>query len=45
VLDPLVQVSSRLGEFSKYVVFDAEPRMRHVRYDLWSLSMSLREVI
>lgn len=43
-LDPKVEISSSLGEFTKYMTFETAPRLIHILRDLYNLELSLREV-
>lgn len=45
VLDPDGVIASDVAEFSKYVVFDDDPVMQHIRWKYWGLSFNLREVV
>lgn len=44
-LDPLVQVSQSLGEFTKFMRFETAPRLNHILRNLYSFDASFREVI
>ena len=44
-LDPLTQTTSSIDELTKYVVFSDEPKFRHIINDIYSMSMSFREVV
>ena len=44
-LDPTNQISDDIFELTKYVVFDDQPKFKHIISDLYSMSFSTREVI
>ena len=43
--DPTNCITDNIEELTKYVVFSQEPKFTHVVYDLFSMSLSMREVI
>lgn len=44
-LDPTLCISNELYDMTKYVVFNSEPQWRHVVRDLFTMSLSFREVL
>lgn len=44
-LDPTLCLSDELSELTQYVVFNAEPKLRHIFNDVFSMSLSVREVV
>jgi len=44
-LDPSIAMSSDISELTKYVVFSSMPVVTHVRYDIYSVQFSVRELI
>jgi hypothetical protein len=44
-LDPEAEISDSVGELTKYVVFEEVPRIPHLQYRYYSVTMSLREVV
>jgi hypothetical protein len=43
--DPTLLVSSALSDYTKYVMFDEEPTLRHVKNEYYNISMSMREAL
>ena len=44
-LDPTLNISTKLEEFTKYVVFETPPQFNHVFRDLFTVAFRLREVL
>lgn len=44
-IDPLANISTAVTEHTKYVVFDGEPDLDHILYNMYSFSFSVREVL
>lgn len=44
-LDPTLQISNELSEFTKYVVFDSEPSFDHVFADKFDMSFQIKELL
>ena len=44
-IDPTLDISNDLYDLTKYVIFDEQPKFRHIIRDLFSMSLSFREVL
>lgn len=44
-IDPDLCISDELYEFTKYVIFDSAPVFQHIKSDIFSMSISFRELL
>lgn len=44
-LDPTLCITNSVDDLTKYVVFSGQPKFKHIINDIFSMSLSLREVI
>lgn len=44
-IDPKLDISDEITEFTKYVTFETSPTFSHVKHDIFSVSFAFKEVI
>lgn len=44
-IDPLAGISASVTELTKYVMFDSDPDLDHIRYNMYSFAFNVREVL